>query len=51
LFIDDSKPVLTRAKSEGVGHLLQILHPDLTRPPLPQGEFLAIHDFDELMTT
>ncbi len=49
LFIDDSKPVLARAKSEGVGHLLQILQPDLTRPAIPYGDFHAIHDFDELM--
>lgn len=51
LFIDDSNPVLARAKSEGVGHLLQILQPDLTRPAIPHGDFLAIHDFDELMTS
>ena len=50
LFIDDSKSVLTRAKSEGVGYILQILQPDTTQAPIPQGEFLAIHDFDELMS-
>lgn len=49
LFIDDSKVVLERARDEGVGQLLQILHPDTTRPPNLHGEFLAIHDFDELM--
>jgi len=41
--------VLARARSEGVGHLLQILQPDLSRPAIPHGDFLAIHDFDELM--
>ncbi len=51
LFIDDSKSVLYRAKSEGVGHILQILQPDLTRSPIPHGEFMAIHDFDELITS
>lgn len=50
LFIDDSKPVLSRARSEGIGHLLQILQPDMTQAPVPHGEFLAIHDFDELMS-
>jgi len=51
LFIDDSKSVLARAKAEGVGHILQVLQPDTTRAPLPHGDYLAIHDFDELMTT
>ncbi len=51
LFIDDSKSVLSRAESEGVGHILQILQPDLTRSPIPHGEFMAIHDFDELITS
>ena len=51
LFIDDSKSVLDRAKAEGLGHILQILKPDTTQEPLPQGEFLAVHDFDELMST
>lgn len=49
LFIDDSAPVLSRAHQEGVGFLLQILHPDTTMQPNPKGKFLAIHDFDELM--
>ena len=49
LFIDDSKSVLTRAQAEGVGHILQVLHPDTTQEPHPPGEFMAIHDFDELM--
>ena len=51
LFIDDSKPVLDRAKAEGLGHILQILKPDTTQESLPKGRFLAIHDFDELMST
>ena len=50
LFIDDSKAVLECARDEGVGQLLQILHPDTTRAPNLHGEFLAIHDFDELMS-
>lgn len=50
LFIDDNKSVLKRAKAEGVGHILQILQPDFTQAALPKGEYLAIHDFDELMT-
>ncbi len=49
LFIDDSAPVLSRAQAEGVGYLLQILHPDTTMQPNPKGSYLAIHDFDELM--
>lgn len=49
LFIDDSKAVLKRAKAEGLGHLLQVLQPDMTQTPIEQGEFLSIHDFDELM--
>ncbi|MBN4075818.1 MAG: hypothetical protein COA71_02220 [SAR86 cluster bacterium] len=51
LFIDDSEPVLARAKAEGVGHILQVLQPDTTQAPLPHGDFLAIHDFDELIPT
>ena len=49
LFIDDSKTVLARAHTEGVGQVLQILHPDTTQAPNLHGEFPAIHDFDELM--
>ncbi len=49
LFIDDSPNVLLCARAEGLGHLLQILQPDTTRPPKPAGDFPAIHDFDELM--
>ncbi|MFL2840540.1 MAG: GMP/IMP nucleotidase [Pseudohongiellaceae bacterium] len=51
LFIDDSRAILSRAASEGVGHVLQILQPDTTKPPLPHGEFLAINDFNELIPT
>lgn len=49
LFIDDSKSVLSRARAEGVGHILQVLHPDTTQVPHPPGDFMSIHDFDELM--
>lgn len=49
LFIDDSMPVLSNAHREGVGHILQILHPDTTQAPNLKGDYLSIHDFDELM--
>ncbi len=49
LFIDDSTPVLARAAEEGVSYILQILHPDTTQAPHSKGDYLAIHDFDELM--
>lgn len=49
LFIDDSSPVLACARAEGVGRVLQVLHPDTTRAAKEADDFPAIHDFDELM--
>ncbi len=49
LFIDDSLSVLTRAQTEGVGHILHILQPDTTLKANTPNGFPAIHDFNELM--
>ena len=50
LLIDDSPPVLQRARREGVGRVLQMLQPDSTREPVAAGEFPGIIHFIEIMT-
>ena len=49
LFIDDSPPVLRRAREEGVARVLQVLQPDTRHPPLPAGDFPGIIHFSEIM--
>lgn len=49
LLIDDSMPVLARAEAEGVGHMLQMLHPDSTDSIRDRQHFPGIVHFDELM--
>lgn len=50
LLIDDSLPVLQRARLEGIGHLLGVRQPDSQRPALaPTDEFHQITHFTEIM--
>ncbi len=49
LLLDDSLPVLRRAQSEGIGHLLAIHQPDSERPGLALAEFTQVHDFEDIM--
>jgi HAD superfamily hydrolase (TIGR01509 family) len=49
LFIDDSLPVLRRAREEGVARLLQVLQPDMSLPPRAASEFPGILHFSELL--
>ncbi|MDX5299406.1 MAG: GMP/IMP nucleotidase [Gammaproteobacteria bacterium] len=48
LLIDDSPPVLESARRFGIRHLLAVLAPDSRQPPRLEGEFPALHHFDEL---
>jgi len=51
LLIDDSLPVLRRAKAEGVGHLRAIRQPDSQRQPLvADADFAQIDNFAEILT-
>lgn len=50
LFIDDSLPVLRRARAEGVGRTLQVLLPDTRLPPSPPTDFPGIIHFTEIMS-
>ena len=51
LLIDDSLPVLRRAKTEGIGHLRAIAQPDSQRQALTaQEEFIQIDNFADVMT-
>lgn len=50
LFIDDSPPVLQRARAEGVGHLLQVLQPDTRLAPHEADGFPGIVHFTEIMS-
>lgn len=49
LLIDDSLPVLRRARKEGIGHLLAIHQPDSQRAPLQPEEFAQLRDFKQIM--
>ena len=49
LLIDDSMSVLKQAEAEGVGHILQMLHPDSTLDVRAKSHFPGIVHFNELM--
>lgn len=49
LLIDDTLPVLRRARAEGIKHLLAIHQPDSQHPPLAAEEFRQIEDFRQIM--
>jgi len=46
LFVDDNPRVLAAARAWGIGHVVGITRPDLTRPPRALTGFAAIEDFD-----
>ncbi|MDP1930613.1 MAG: GMP/IMP nucleotidase [Gammaproteobacteria bacterium] len=49
LLIDDSLPVLRRAREEGIRHLLAIRQPDSQRAPLHPEEFTQVEHFTDIM--
>lgn len=49
LLVDDHLGILRTAREYGIAYLVSALKPDSTHPPKPAGEFLAIHDFAELL--
>lgn len=49
VLFDDNLDVLRAANAYGIGQVVQIRRPDLTRPPAPGSEFAAVLDFDELL--
>lgn len=49
LLVDDHLAILRAARAHGIAHLVSVLRPDSAHPPKPSGEFLAIHDFSELL--
>lgn len=49
LFVDDSLAVLECAHRGGIGHLVQVLHPDSGIKPHDPSHFPGIHHLDELM--
>jgi len=49
LFVDDSLPVLRAASDYGIRYLRAVHSPDSRRPPKQTDEFIAIHNFDELI--
>ena len=49
LFIDDSLSVLEQAEASGLGHIVQMLHPDSTLDIRPKSHFHGIVHFTELM--
>lgn len=49
LFVDDSLPVLECAHRSGLGHLVQVLHPDSGKHPNERSHFHGIVHLDELM--
>jgi 5'-nucleotidase len=49
LFVDDSIPVLTAARSFGVGWLRAIRHPDSGRPAKDTGDFAAVDGVGDLI--
>lgn len=50
LFVDDNLAVLECAHRGGIGHLIQVLHPDSTTQPSDPSHFPGIEHLDELMT-
>jgi 5'-nucleotidase len=51
LFIDDNEQVLDSARQFGVGQLIQILQPDMQRPPAPVAGHPAVLHFCDLLDT
>ena len=51
LFVDDSLPVLECARQEGLGWLVQVLHPDSSVQPRDPTHFPGIVHLDELMVS
>lgn len=49
LLVDDNLVILRTARAQGIAYLVSVLRPDSADPPKPSGEFLAIHDFSELL--
>ncbi len=49
LFLDDNQSVLRSAQIFGIGHLVQILQPDLQQPSHEVGDFPAIEHFAEIL--
>ncbi len=49
LFVDDSPAVLHSAQRYGIEWLLMVLRPDTNGPVRTTEDFLAIHDFSEIM--
>ncbi len=49
LFIDDNLNVLSCAHAEGLRHLVQVLHPDLTQAPRQATTFPGVLQLDELI--
>lgn len=48
LFVDDSLPVLECAHRSGIGHMIQVLHPDSSTDPGDPSHFPGIVHLDEL---
>ena len=49
LLVDDNLSILRTAQTQGIAYLVSVLRPDSAEPPKAPGEFLAIHDFSELL--
>lgn len=49
LFVDDSLPVLERARDFGIAHLRAVRRPDSGAPPQATGSFAAIDGVEELL--
>ncbi|MCD6059705.1 MAG: HAD-superfamily hydrolase, subfamily variant 3 [Moraxellaceae bacterium] len=49
LFVDDSEPVLQAAANYGIGQLLTIGQPDLSKPAREGLRFPVLHHFDDLL--
>jgi len=47
--VDDSLPVLECAHREGLGKVVQVLHPDSSTDPGERSHFTGIIHLDELM--
>lgn len=49
VLIDDNLKVLRAARAYGIGHLLSIARPDSSEPVRDTEEFIAIHDFNDVI--
>lgn len=50
LFIDDSKHVLESARDYGIGHLLWVSRPDMSKPARHDDDFPVLHNFNDIMS-